>query len=89
MERRNRSLKALEELIYIDSLESYEKVDSLIRWHNKYLFKSDISNFDLEQDDLKRLWELFYKNIDFLKTHKEQARQEMIENRKMQKFLEN
>lgn len=89
MERRNRSLKALEELIYVDSLESYEKADSLVRWYKKYLSDDDISNFDLELEDLKRLSELFYKNIDFLKKHKEQARQEMIENKKMKRFLDN
>ena len=87
MERRDRSLKALEELIYIDSLESYEKADSLVRWYEKYLSKDDITNFDLELDDLKRLSELFYKNINFLKEYKEQARKDMVENRKLQRFM--
>lgn len=87
MERRNWSLKALNELIYIDSLDSYEKADSLVRWHKKYLSENEISNIDLEKNDLKKILELFYKNINFLKEHKEQARLDMLENRKMHKFL--
>lgn len=89
MERRDWSLRALEELVYIDSLDSYEKADALVRWHKKYLTESKISDFDLEIEDLKKLSELFYKSIDFLKKHKEQTRKEMVENRKMQKFLKN
>ena len=89
MERRNRSLKALEELIYIDSLDAYEKADALVLWHNKYLLNEEITNFDLEQEDLKVLFELFYKNINFLKEHKEQTRKDMVENKKLQRFLNN
>ena len=89
MERRNRSLKALEELTYIDSLDSYERANALVRWYNKYLMDEKITDFDLEQEDLKRVLELFYKNINFLKKHKEQTRQDMIENKKMQRFLNN
>ena len=87
MERRNRSLRALEELTYIDSLDSYEKADALVRWHNKYLSTEKISDFDLIKTDLKKLLELFYKNTNFLKEHKEQTRQDMLENKKMQRFL--
>lgn len=89
MERRNRSLKALEKLIYIDSLDTYEKADALVLWHNKYLLNEEITNFDLEQEDLKVLFELFYKNINFLKEHKEQTRKDMVENKKLQRFLNN
>lgn len=89
MERRNRSLKALEELIYIDSLDSNERADSLITWYDEYLSNDEISNFDLELEDLKKLSELFYKNIDFLNKFKEKTRQEMVQNRKMQRFLQN
>ena len=87
MERRNWALKALEELTYIDSLDSYDKADALVRWHKKYLSSEKISDFDLIKSDLKKLLELFYKNINFLKEHKEQTRQDMIENKKMQRFL--
>ena len=87
MERRDRSLKALEELIYIDSLDSYERADALVRWYNKYLSSADISEFDLEKKDLERLLELFYKNISFLKNHKKETRKDMVNNKKMQRFL--
>lgn len=87
MERRNRSLEALAELIYIDSLDSYEKADSLVRWHKKYLSDEKITDFDLERSDLKKLLELFYKNINFLKEHKEETRKDMVSNKKMQRFL--
>ncbi len=87
MERRNRSLRALEELIYIDSLDSYDKANSLINWYNKYLKDSDITNFDLELKNLEWLLELFYKNINFLKEHRIKIKQDIIENAKMQKFL--
>lgn len=87
MERGNRSIKALEDLIYIDSLDSYERADALIKWHEKYLSDGDITNFDLQKPQLEQLLELFYKNIEFLKEHKEQTRKDMLENRKMQRFL--
>lgn len=89
MERRNRSLKALSELIYIDSLESFEKADALVKWHKNYLTDDSIENFDLELVDLKKLEELFFKNINFLKKHKEETRQELIKIQKMKKFLKN
>ena len=87
MERRNRSLEALNKLSYIDSLESYSRADALVKWYNEYLDSSDISTFDLELEDLKKLLELFYKNIDFLKKHKVQTRKDIITNQKMKKFL--
>ena len=89
MERRNWSLKALDELIYIDSLDSFERAEALVRWNKKYLENNDISNFDLEIEELKKLQELFYKNINFLKEHKEIVRQEMVSNRKKQRFFKN
>ncbi len=89
MERRDWSLKALEELNYLDSLDTEERAQALVKWNNKYLIETKITDFDLEQDDLLKLSELFYKNIDFLKTHKEEVRQSMVENRKMKRFLNN
>ena len=89
MERGNRSLKALEDLIYIDSLDSYERADALIRWYNKYLQNEDVTNFNLEKPQFEKLLELFYKNIEFLKAHKEATRKEMVENQKMKRFLKN
>ena len=87
MERRDRALKVLEELVYIDSLDSYDRADALVSWHKKYLTDTKISDFDLELKELKKLSELFYKNLKFLKEHKEQVRNDMTSNRKMQKFL--
>lgn len=89
MERRDRSLKALKELIYIDSLDSFEKADAIVRWFDDYLKDDSIDNFDLELDDLKRLEELFFKSINFLKNHKEETRQELIKMQKMKRFLKN
>ena len=89
MERRDRSLKALKELVYIDSLDSFEKADAIVRWFDTYLKDDSIENFDLELDDLKRLEELFFKNINFLKNHKEETRQELVKMQKMKRFLNN
>ncbi|GGD38529.1 hypothetical protein GCM10012288_10700 [Malaciobacter pacificus] len=89
MERRDWSLKALSELNYIDSLESFEKADALVRWYNNYLTDNSINDFDLEIEDLKKLQELFFKNINFLKDHKEETRQELVNIKKMQQFLKN
>ena len=89
MERRDRSLKALKELTYIDSLDSYEKADALVRWFDTYLKDDSIENFDLELFDLKRLEELFFKSINFLKNHREETRQEIIKMQKMKRFLKN
>ena len=87
MERRNRSLKALNELVYIDSLDSFTKADALVKWYEDYLSNDLIENFDLELSDLKRLEELFFKNINFLKNHKEETRLELIKTQKMKRFL--
>ena len=89
MERRDRSLKAIKELTYIDSLDSFEKADGLVRWFDDYLKDDSIENFDLELNDLKRLEELFFKSINFLKNHKEETRQELIKMQKMKRFLMN
>jgi hypothetical protein len=89
MERRDRSLKALKELTYIDSLDSFEKADAIGRWFDTYLKDDSIENFDLELLDLKRLEELFFKSINFLKNHREETRQEIIKMQKMKRFLKN
>jgi hypothetical protein len=89
MERRDRSLKALKELTYIDSLDSYEKADAIVRWFDTYLKDDSIEDFDLELTDLKRLEELFFKSINFLKNHREETRQEIIKMQKMKRFLKN
>lgn len=87
MERRDWSVKALKELIYLDSLDSTEKADALVRWNSNYLTENKIEDFDLELSDLKQLKELFFKNINFLKKHKEDTRLELIKMKKMKRFL--
>lgn len=87
MERRNRSLKALKALIYIDSLDSFTKADALVKWYADYLAEDSLENFDLELSELKQLKELFFKNLDFLKKHKEETRLELIQIQKMKRFL--
>ena len=87
MERRNWSLKALNELVYIDSFDSFAKADALVKWYNDYLTNDSISDFDLELEDLKRLEELFFKNINFLKVQKEETRLELVKMQKVKRFL--
>jgi len=87
MERGNRSIEALNQLLYIDSLELFEKADALVQWHNTYLSENNIQDFDLELSELKQLEELFFKNIKFLKKHKEDTRLELIKIKKMKRFL--
>ncbi|PHR69196.1 MAG: hypothetical protein COA66_15370 [Arcobacter sp.] len=89
MERRNRSLKALKELKTINYLDKNEKAVHLKEWCEEYLINQSISDFDLELADLKQLSELFFVNIHFLKDFKEQIRKELIDNKKLKKFMLN
>jgi hypothetical protein len=84
MERRDWSLKAYKELIYIDSLEDEEKASLLLVWGEKYI--SD-EQFELSLDELKIFSELFYKNINFLKTHKDNLKQQLDSHFNIKKFL--
>lgn len=86
MERRDRALKALNELIYVNSLEAQDRADGLVNWAGEYL-THDISEFDLELDDLKKLSELFFSNIIFLKEFKDKTRGSILELQKLKKFL--
>ena len=87
MERRDWSIKLLKELIYIDSLDSYEKANNLVSWYTEYFSKSSINDLDLELNDLKILEELFYRNINFLKVQQKQAGEELKNIKKMKSFL--
>ena len=89
MERRNRSLKALKELKTINYLDEKEKAEHLKKWCEEYLIEQSIEDFDLELSDLEQLSELFFRNIIFLKDYKEQIRKELIENKKLKKFMLN
>jgi hypothetical protein len=92
MERRDRSIKALKQLIFIDSQDDdIIRAESLVRWGNEYLPANSLPNrpldFDLELKDLKLMSELFYRNIDFLKKHREKVRKQILENQKIGKFV--
>jgi len=88
MERRNRSLKALAALQYLDSLDDTLRADALVRWVGEYLTDKSIGDFDLEYGQLQTLSELFYKNITFLKDHTDSIKSELEFNSKVQKFLQ-
>lgn len=87
MERRDWSIKLLKELIYIDSLESYDKANSLVSWYTEHFSESSINDLDLDTNDLQTLEELFYKNINFLKEQQKQASEEVKNIKKMKSFL--
>lgn len=89
MERRNRSLEALSQLQFIDSLDEEERALGLQRWVQKYLLADNKVDFDLEFKDLQTLLELYYKNIEFMKTFNSNIQQQMTENQKMRAFLQN
>ena len=89
MERRDWSLEALSELNRIDSLDSFQKADALVKWFQDYLGENQITDFDLEHQELVKLSELFYKNIHFLKNQKNIALEEIKRINKTKEFLKN
>ncbi len=88
MERRNRSLEALERLLYIDSLEASLRADSLVSWVSQYLTHSNIEDLDLEANDLRQLSELFYKNINFMKLYRNDIKSQLDSHHKIKQFLQ-
>ena len=89
MERRNRSVKALKELQYIDSLDDSERARGLERWAQNYLMHNEQLGFDLQHSELQQLQELYYKNIEFMKSYTKTLQSDMLENKKMKAFLQN
>ncbi len=87
MERRDWSIKALKSLQYIDSLDSDLRASSLQKWVEDYLVDNHIEDFNLELKDLENLSELFYKNISFLKHHREEMKTQIDEHKKIREFL--
>ena len=94
MERRNWTLKSLEELIYIDSLDDEQKAESLVLWVEKYTqdetaLKIETSNFIpiLNSSQLSTFLELFYKNIIFLKNRKIYIKSQIDSSSKIKSFL--
>ncbi len=88
MERRDRSLEALRELTYVDTLDAYERAPQLQIWVDTYLIHDNPQeNFSLEIKDLKILLELFYKNINFLKEHRTDIKSQLDKGKDIQKFF--
>lgn len=90
MERRDWSVKGLQQLQYIDSLDPDEiKAKALVSWVNTYLTNgSQIEDFDLNHNELKRLEELFFKNMSFIKKYSSEVKKELDDFKKIKKFLE-
>ena len=87
MERRDRSLKAIEELTYIDSQDPDIRAKLLDAWVTQHLVESKLEDFDLELKDLKKLYELFFKNIAFMKQYRIDMKQEIDNYKKIREFL--
>ena len=87
MERRDWSLKALEELTYINSLDDDLKAQRLEVWVTKYLKEKDIQDFDLEINQLQTLKELFYQNVLFLREYTSNIQTQLGNQNKMKEFF--
>lgn len=88
MERRDWSLKALKKLQQIDTLDDELRAKSLENWVLKYLEDEKfLTNLDLNRNELENFSELFYKNISFLKTKKDELQQQLKVNQDIKKFF--
>ena len=87
MERRNRSLEALKELSFVDTQDDELRASLLDKWVNTNLVDFKIEDFDLELKDLEKLHELFYKNISFMKKHRNDMKLEIDNYKKIREFL--
>ena len=88
MERRNWSLEALAKLKYIDSLDDEDRAGALVIWSDAYLSDKFLDDVDLDMRDFKVLYELFFKNIKFLKKYKNHIKIELDKNNNIKKFLQ-
>jgi predicted DNA-binding protein len=88
MERRNRSIEALNRLQYLDSLESESRANGLLEWVNEYITDTQIEDFDLQHQELMRLEELFYRNISFMKKYRSELKVDLDSNHKIRAFLD-
>ncbi len=89
MERRNRDIKIIDELLYADSLDEDKKADALVLWAKKYFHNNNFVYEGLTLEEEEILLELFYKNIIFLKKHKLDTSQNLLELEKIKSFLDN
>jgi len=88
MERRDRSLEALSKLRSIDGLGDDDiKASQLDKWVTTYLNDNGIEKFDLNKDSFKILSELLYKNIQFMKQHRVNMKQQIDNHKKIREFL--
>ena len=90
MERRNRSIKALDRLVYIDSLEDDQKASLLEEWVNEYIIKNSSDDpfyIRLTNQQREQLAELYYKNILFLKAYKDKLKEDMDSILRQKTFL--
>ena len=94
MERRNWTLKSLEELTYIDSLDDELRAKLIVSWVEKYTLndtalKIETTDFIpiLNKSQLSTFLELFYKNINFLKNHKIYIKSQIDSSAKIKSFL--
>jgi len=88
MERRDRSLEALNKLKYINSLDDEYRAQSLSLWMNDYFSEDYLENISLSNNQMKELLELFYQNINFLKKHKILLNNEINKNDKIKFFFQ-
>ena len=88
MERRNRSIEALNRLQEIDSMELATRAESLLYWSNEYLKDQNIEDFTLNTHEMKRLSELFYKNINFIKQYRIEIKSQLDSQNKIIKFFQ-
>ena len=88
MERRDWSLEVLNKLIYIDSLDEEQRAQSLSAWVNRYLDDDFLNKIDLDDTNFQQLLELFYKNINFLRSYTNQINLELNNHNNIKKFLQ-
>lgn len=87
MERRDRALKALNELNFLDSLETCDKPDAIKRWAENFSIFGDKLFDGLNSDELSRASELMFRNINFLKHHTAELKNALDESQKIKKFF--
>lgn len=89
MERRDWSLEALKNLQAVDSLENDERAQAIKRWALKYLNSTDVTDYDLNHNELLKLQELLYKNRNFLVNHSDEVLNRIKDISKLKKFFQN
>ena len=87
MERRDRALRALNELNFIDSLENCDKPEAIKRWSETYAILGDKLFGGLNTDELNRASELMFRNISFIKQHTKDLKITLDDSQKIKKFF--